>query len=704
MRRAIFTLLIALTLSLQALAEGHWLAGTASTVITPEEPIWLAGYAGRSHPADGTRHDLWVKAVALETPSGDEAVIVSCDLLNLTAEMYANISANVQTQFGLEPSQILLNASHTHCGPALEDALVDIYPYEDWTGSDQPALIAAYTDSVESAFVNTIGQAMSRKIPSTLSYGKGSADFAINRRTSGGPTDHDVAVLRVAAIDGSQETLLCNYACHATTLNDYSWCGDYPGYAQIALENGDATRTAMFLQGCGADQNPSPRRQVVYAEQHGQSLASAVETVLAENMQPISPQLSTDIRYVDLEYGDQPTEAELISMSSQSGYTGRWATRMLDALQTTGAFPTHYPNFPVQAWHLGEKTLMVSIGGEVVVDYSLMLKQMYGEDTIICGYSNDVMAYIPSERIRLEGGYEAMAASVYGLPAYNWAPGIEENILGAVVEMAGEPAPLPSSGFIEGVVYEYDANTTSTPHENYPDSSGTELTDYDRILPLTADFFDAGWVGFRDDADDQMPHPGITFDLGSVCTLEDIHVTYLGGNVAKINSPDEVRVSFSEDGITYTDPDAASFVPFSPASGDLRVEEAVLDVLGAEARYVKLDFYNDGMWTFLGEIGFTEWILPGDANGDGAVNSSDLDILRANWGASVAAGDASRGDLSGDGVVDSEDLDIVRGNWGACAAAVPEPATWILLGFGLVMGIGFPRRKRYPIATGQAVE
>ena len=528
MSRVVFAVIIASSFS-SALAEDYWLAGTASTVITPEEPIWQAGYASRSHPADGTRHDLWVKAVALETPAGDEAVIVSCDLLGLTAGMYANIAGAVQTQLGLDPSQIWLNASHTHCGPALEDALVDIYPYEDWTGSDQPALIAAYTQSVETAFINTVAQAMGQKVPSTLSYGKGSADFAINRRTSGGPTDHDVAVLCVAANDGSQETILCNYACHGTTLNDYYWCGDYPGYAQIALEGNGTNRTAMFLQGCGADQNPNPRRQVAYAEQHGQSLATAVETVLAGSMETVSPSLSTDIRYIDLEYGDQPTEAELISLSAQGGYTGRWAARMLEELQTTGAFPTHYPDFPVQAWRLGEDALMLSLGGEVVVDYSLTLKQMYGEDTIICGYTNDVMAYIPSERIRQEGGYEAMAASVYGLPAYNWAPGIEENILAAVIEIAGEPA-----------------------------------------APLA-----------------------------------------------------------------------------------------------------------------------------GDANGDGFVNSEDLDIVRANWGTTIPAGDVSRGDLSGDGVVNSDDLDLVRANWGSVAAAVPEPSVWVILGV-MVMTVATSRGRVSP--------
>ncbi len=69
--------------------------------------------------------------------------------------------------------------------------------------------------------------------------------------------------------------------------------------------------------------------------------------------------------------------------------------------------------------------------------------------------------------------------------------------------------------------------------------------------------------------------------------------------------------------------------------------------------------------------------LQGDLNGDGFVNSADLDLIRANWGTNNAAGDAN-----GDGIVNSADLDIVRSNWGAQAAAavVPEPTTFVLLG------------------------
>ena len=46
-------------------------AGTASTIITPNEPMWLAGYAVRTRPASGKLSDLYAKALALEDDRGE---------------------------------------------------------------------------------------------------------------------------------------------------------------------------------------------------------------------------------------------------------------------------------------------------------------------------------------------------------------------------------------------------------------------------------------------------------------------------------------------------------------------------------------------------------------------------------------------------------------------------------------------------------
>jgi hypothetical protein len=98
--------------------------------------------------------------------------------------------------------------------------------------------------------------------------------------------------------------------------------------------------------------------------------------------------------------------------------------------------PTSYP-YPVQVWKLGGELKWVILGGEVVVDYSIRLKNELGRGTTwVAGYSNDVMAYIPSKRVLHEGGYEVATSMIYyGLPT-TWGEASEETIVGAVRDLA----------------------------------------------------------------------------------------------------------------------------------------------------------------------------------------------------------------------------------------------------------------------------
>ena len=115
-------------------------------------------------------------------------------------------------------------------------------------------------------------------------------------------------------------------------------------------------------------------------------------------------------------------------------------------LEAKGDLPKQWP-YPVQAWQLGEDQLWVALGGEVVVDYALMLKKRYGPRTWVAGYANDVMAYIPSRRVWQEGGYESGAFVGYGMPAEKWKGDIEERVLAAVddvVKKVQDESTLPS--------------------------------------------------------------------------------------------------------------------------------------------------------------------------------------------------------------------------------------------------------------------
>ncbi|HQK77580.1 MAG TPA: hypothetical protein PKZ25_15400, partial [Candidatus Hydrogenedentes bacterium] len=210
---------------------------------------------------------------------------------------------------------------------------------------------------------------------------------------------------------------------------------DYPGFAQIELEKTHPGATAMFFAGCGADQNPLPRRTVERAIQYGRDLAVAVDRVLAEPMKPLEPAFSAQYTEVELALAPAPSRDELAAQTVNApGYRARCLNRLIETLDAGQPLPSSY-SYPIQLWRLGDQAL-VSLAGEVVVDYSVFLKRMLGNDTFVMAYAHHIPSYIPSERVLAEGGYEGADAQLYyGLPA-PWASGIEERIMNGAAQAA----------------------------------------------------------------------------------------------------------------------------------------------------------------------------------------------------------------------------------------------------------------------------
>jgi len=177
---------------------------------------------------------------------------------------------------------------------------------------------------------------------------------------------------------------------------------------------------------------------VALAQQYGKTLASAVERVLHEEMHPLSPQITTAYSEIDLTFADPtPTKEELIEITGPSSeypeYLQHSALVYLDQLEKGNPLISSYP-YPVQVWRLGEQPI-ISLGGEVVVGYSIALKKMFGQNIFVMGYSNDVMAYIPTETVLIEGGYEGSRSPIFTTP---WASNIEDRILEEVSKLAAQ--------------------------------------------------------------------------------------------------------------------------------------------------------------------------------------------------------------------------------------------------------------------------
>ena len=303
--------------------------------------------------------------------------------------------------------------------------------------------LVEYGNRLVDALVEVVGAALADLRPATVAVGHGSAAFAANRRqptdkgvvfgaNAKGPVDHDVPVLLVTGADGKPRAVVFGYACHNTTFGSdyYQINGDYAGFAQIELEKALPGATAMFLAGCGGDQNPQPRIGHELAARHGKTLADEVRRVLTGKLQPVPPAIRTGYEDVKLDLVRQDRAVFEEEAKCKDQFRRRRAETVLAAIDA--GRPIWQVPEPVQVVGLGDKLAIVALGGEPVVDYSLRLKREYPRaNLIVAGYSNDVMCYIPSRRVLKEGGYEAVDSMIYcGYPG-PFVEGVEETLIGA---------------------------------------------------------------------------------------------------------------------------------------------------------------------------------------------------------------------------------------------------------------------------------
>lgn len=430
-------------------ADPGWRGALGKVNITPTSPMWMAGYASRNKPSEGVASDLFAKVLVLDDGQGERLAIVTLDLIGVPRPLRENLEQTLEKTYGLPPRALLINASHTHCGPELRarraETVVAGGPESDQSGRVAQAL--EYSNRLQQQIVTLVGDCLQRLEPVRLGFSQARCGFAMNRRLPAdgtfknspypeGPVDHSVPVLRVESADGALRGLMFGYACHNTTLGFYEFCGDYAGFAQAALEEAHPGTIAMFVEGCGGDQNPYPRGTLELAQLHGKTLATAVEAALLPTPQPVTGRLSSALQTVTLEFAPLP-ERQLLEERTQSKnrYEAAHAQRILKQLDSPEGVNLQYP-YLVQVIRFGSCFTMVTLAGEVVVDYSLRLKADHPEERLwVAGYSNDVFGYVPSLRVLREGGYEGGGAMLYTSLPGPFAESVEERIHAGIADL-----------------------------------------------------------------------------------------------------------------------------------------------------------------------------------------------------------------------------------------------------------------------------
>ena len=429
----------------QTTHAGTMQVGLARVDITPETNIRLAGYAARSKgESEGVLQKLEAKALAFGTDTQQPSILITVDLVGIPGNITTKLGEKLAAKLGIDPAQLVICASHTHSGPEVGN-LLNILQYRGATAYSDSLLelgqlkhIAQYIDLLSNKLEELSLAAMKDRKPALVSWAQGQALFAKNRRTEGGPVDMALPVMRITELDGKLRAVLVNYACHGTTLSgDINRLhGDWMGESQKWIESKFPGTLALIAIGAGADANPQPRGKMEHVQLHAKEIADNVEKLLTSSQwQALTNPPAGRMKWVKLPFAKVPSIPDLIQQTEDKTVKGYYARLALDRIARGQAVPSEL-NYPVQTWAFGKEMVMINLAGEVVVDYSIRLKEEIGAERVwLNTYANDVPSYIPSKRILKEGGYEADLSMYYYDKPSPYSEAVEDIIVNAVRDL-----------------------------------------------------------------------------------------------------------------------------------------------------------------------------------------------------------------------------------------------------------------------------
>jgi neutral ceramidase len=358
------------------------LAGFGRAVITPEVPVFLAGFSDRTVPAERVDADLEVRVLHLS--DGEQSgCLVLCDLLGMTAHFSDPIRDRVGADAGLPRDRVLTACTHTHSGPSAIAGGERL----GWPTPD------GYLERLVEACATAAAAARDAAEPAEVAFARAPLPdgLSINRR--GLPYDPTFAVLDVRRPDGGDRIgVLANIAIHPVALGSHCLAvsPDWVGTFRTELER-LAGGTALLLQGALGDVNPrEPHHHdeggdFEEAASLGVAVAAAVASVLGDT-EPLTASLATaGHRVVTVPTGPTPLTMLL-------GHDGELVCELVE-------------------WAIGAARL-VTVPGEAFHELGRDIEASRAGPVLLAGLSPVWQGYLPRP---FGDGYEETVS--YGEPA-----------------------------------------------------------------------------------------------------------------------------------------------------------------------------------------------------------------------------------------------------------------------------------------------
>jgi len=341
-------------------------AGFGVATITPELPVYLAGFGARDKPADSVRDDLEARAIVL-----DDFCLVVCDLLGMSPGFSAPVREAIAESLGTDTAHVLVASTHTHHGPSAMAGT-------DALGWPVPE---GYREVLRAGCVAAATHARDAAADAELRYGRfplpGGVSF--NRRGNA-YDDPEFTVLDVTRPDGHRIGVLANIAVHPVALgpHNYAISTDWVGPFRLELER-LAGGLAIELTGALGDINPVPRpgdkpvntyepwASAEETDQIGRTIAAAV----AQALDDCAP-LATELDVQRAETHEIPLDGSGLAAVAQTD------TMAVDFLE----------------WSIGDVRL-VSLPGEAFFALGREIEQARGNRTILAGIAPSWHGYLP---------------------------------------------------------------------------------------------------------------------------------------------------------------------------------------------------------------------------------------------------------------------------------------------------------------------
>jgi hypothetical protein len=168
-------LLLVLTVTTTLAAELR--VGTATTSITPDQPVALDGHRGL-RISKKVESPCIATALALETRDGDSAVIVSCDIVAIRSGVHDKVREKVKARLrDFDVSKLFLCATHTHNAPV---TLEGRYTLPE-TGIMKPA---EYAEFMTTRVADIVVESWQKRRPGKVGWAQSQAVVAQNRRAT----------------------------------------------------------------------------------------------------------------------------------------------------------------------------------------------------------------------------------------------------------------------------------------------------------------------------------------------------------------------------------------------------------------------------------------------------------------------------------------------------------------------------------------